>query len=106
MVLGIDQIRKQSNLGRKVIQKAIDLLSENETDEDINEYLNIRMDIQNKIKYDNSHDYLAGIGRENLITLISDSDFEEGMVLNLYMRAMTLQFTTVEEEMICCGQSH
>jgi len=74
-----------SNLkeAEEVIQTAIDLLSENETDEDINEYLSLKKDIQNKIEYKNPHDYLAGIGRENLITIVSDSDFEEGMVLNL-----------------------
>ena len=74
-----------SNLkeAEEVIQIAIDLLVENETDEDLNEYLSLRNDIRNKIEYGNPHDYLAGIGRENLITIVSDSDFEEGMVLNL-----------------------
>ena len=80
----MDDLRKAEAL----IDKAVDMLSGTESEEDISKYIRLRDHIQDLISYGGQRELLNAIGRENLIVITGsyycgDPDFEIGMIFVL-----------------------
>ena len=80
----MDDLRKAEAL----IDKAVDMLSGTESEEDVSKYIRLRDHIQDLISYGGQREMLNAIGRENLIVITGscycgNPDFEIGMIFVL-----------------------
>jgi hypothetical protein len=80
----MDDLKKAEAL----IDKAVDMLSGTESEEDISKYIRLRDHIHDLISYGGQREMLNAFGRENLIVITgsyycSDPDFEIGMIFVL-----------------------
>ena len=72
-----------------LIDKAVDMLSENDTEEDISQYIRLKEHIDDLMRCGGDWELLNEIGRENLIVITGsyycgDPDFEIGMPFTLF----------------------
>lgn len=80
---------KELEKAEALINKAIDMLSENDTEEDISQYIRLKEHIDDLMRCGGDWELLNEIGRENLIVITGsyycgDPDFEIGMPFTLF----------------------
>jgi tetratricopeptide (TPR) repeat protein len=79
---------KKLGKAENMIEEAIDIISSIESDEEMMEYVILRNDIRQKLKFKDQKGILKGIGRNNLVTITGTSyygypNFEKGAMLEL-----------------------